>query len=353
MKSFFIILTLIFATQAAAESIRLHDQVGTAGPTIRLMDIAELEGDYARSLGELVVGRFADGQDDLSVQLATVRRVLSESQVNWANLSLSGKSTCVVIRIQHHSEADTVEAVNDRAVTTNNELAIDQSNASQTVSGLLIEEIVQLNGAMEDELEITFRGNADQASWLNRSAAVGRYEIEMLSRSGLGRVPMKVRRYDASGTVEEATLTAEVARRVTVVVATQQIRRGELFSRENVSLKEVLITADRGETLDSTDLLIGQASASVLRAESVVMAAHVAPDMLVKRGDLVTVACVSGSLVVRTVGRASDDGAMGDIVAVRNPETRETFYATVSGKRQATITTDTPIETLAFIEDQP
>lgn len=351
MKSLFSILILALTSSAVANSVRLHEQAGTAGPAIKLIEIAELEGEYAESLGDLVVGRFAEGQDEIAVQLATVRRVLSESQVNWADLSLRGKTTSLVTRIQAAGEIEAPNVSNDRAVTTNNELAIDQANAGQTVSGLLIQEIVAVNAAKLEELEITFRGNADEAAWLNRSTAVGRYEIESMSRSGLGRVPMKVRRYDAAGTVEEVTLTAEVARRVTAVVALKQIRRGEVFSQENTGLKEVLITADHGEVLDSPQLLLGQSSASALREGSVVLVSHVAPDVLVKRGDLVTVACVSGSLVVRTVGRASEDGVLGDIVAVRNPETRETFYATVSGKRQATINTLTPTENMASSED--
>lgn len=351
MKSLISILIIVVTTPVVANSVRLHEQAGTTGPAIKLIEIAELEGEYAQTLGDLVVGRFADGQDEITVQLATIRRVLSESQVNWADLSLRGKSSSRVTRLQGVDGSPAPDVANDRAVITNNELAIDQANAGQTVSGLLIQEIVSLNAATLEELEITFRGNADEAAWLNRSAAVGRYEIESLSRSGLGRVPLKVRRYDAAGTVEEVTLTAEVARRVTAVVALKQIRRGEVFSRENTGLKEVLITADHGEVLDSPQLLLGQSSASALREGSVVMAGHVAPDVLVKRGDLVTVACVSGSLVVRTVGRASEAGVLGDIIAVKNPATRETFYATVSGKRQATISTLAPIETLVSSED--
>lgn len=345
MKALIPILIFLAAAPVFANSVRINDQAGTHGPAIRLMEIAELEGEYAESLGELVVGRFAEGQDELSVQLATIRRVLSESQVNWADLSLRGKSSIQVFRLRDESELEAAEVANDRAVTTNNELAIDQANAGQTVSGLLIQEITTLNQAAIEDLKITFRGNADEAAWLNRSAAVGRYEIESMSRSGLGRVPMKVRRYDAAGTVEEVTLTAEVSRRVVAVVAAQQIRRGEVFSRENVELKEVWITADHGEALGSTALVLGQSSASALRAGSVLRADHVAPDVLVKRGDTVTVACVSGSLVVRTVGRASESGVLGDIIEVKNISTRETFYATVSGKRQATISTEISAET--------
>lgn len=342
---------LVCISPASADSVRLLEQAGSAGPAVTLNQIAELEGEYADTLGELVVGRFAEGQDELLVQLATVRRVLGESQVNWSDLSLRGRSSCTVTRLRDAGDAAAATIANDRAVTTNNELAVDQANAMLHVSDLLVAKLVELNGAAPDELKVTFRGGADEVAWLNRSIAVGRFEVESLSRSGLGRVPMRVRRYDAAGTVEEATLTAEVARRVVAVVARRQLRRGEVFSSENVELQEVWLEADHGETLDTVDLLLGQTSASALREGSVVLADHVAPDVLVRRGDLVTVACVSGTLVVRTIGRASENGVRGDIIAVRHPETRETFYATVTGPNQATITAGQTDQALASNEE--
>lgn len=346
------VVVLCLGHQAAADSIRLLEQAGSAGPAVTLNQIAELEGDYADTLGELVVGRFAEGQDALQVQLATVRRVLGESQVNWSDLSLRGRSNCTVTRLREEKAVDEAMIVNDRALTTNNELAVDQANANQQVSDLLVAKLVELNETSVDELRVTFRGGADEAAWLNRSVAVGRFEVESLSRSGLGRVPMRVRRFDAAGTVEEVTLTAEVTRRVIAVVARRQLRRGEVFSSENVELREVWLEADHGETLDTVDLLLGQSSSSALREGGVVLADHVAPDVLVRRGDLVTVTCVSGMLVVRFTGRASGNGVKGDIIAVRHPETRETFYATVSGKNQATITSGTTDQTLASNEDR-
>ncbi|MEM7625091.1 MAG: flagellar basal body P-ring formation chaperone FlgA [Planctomycetota bacterium] len=331
----------------AADSIRLLDQAGVpanAGGTpvnITLADVAELEGDYAESLGDLVVGKLGDGGIELSVQLATVRRVLTEAQVNWADLSLRGRSVCTVSVLPTGSAVQAVAIDNDRAVTTREALAIDQANAGLTVSDLIIDELMRFNDAARDELEIKFRGGveASDAAWLNRSIAVGRYEVDVLSRSGLGVVPVKVWRYDPAGTIETVTLSAEVARRAEAVVVLRQLRRGEAFTRENVGVRSVLLTSNHGPTLDRLDLVIGQSSGKALREGAVVRVADVAPDVLVRRGQLVTVSCVSGSLVVRTVATASKDGVAGDVIALRNPETRDVFFATVTGKQTATITT--------------
>lgn len=336
-------LTLTVALTADADSIRLLDQAGvagSAGTNVTLADIAELEGEYAASLGDLVVGKLGDGGLELSVQLATVRRVLTEAQVNWSDLTLRGRSVCVVSALRIDPQAVAVD--NDRAVTTSEALAIDQANAGLTVGDLIIEELVRFNEAPPESLEIKFRGGeTSDVAWLNRSAAVGRYEVDVLSRSGLGVVPVKVWRYDPAGTIETVTLSAEVARRIDAVVVLRQMRRGEIFSRENVGVRSVLLTSDHGPTLDQLNLVIGQATGGALREGAAVRASDVAPDVLVRRGQLVTVSCISGSLVVRTVATASKDGVRGDMIALRNPETREIFFATVTGKQAATIKTPT------------
>ena len=347
-SSAFICGLILTAVSATADSIRLLDHVGVpanAGRTaadVTLSQVAELEGEYAESLGDLVVGRVGESGAELSIQLVTVRRVLTEARVNWAELTLRGRSVCVVKTLP--GDSPRVAAVNDRAVTTREALAVDQADAGLTVGDLIIDELVRFNEAAREDLEITFRGGTGSDSrgdvaWLNRSAAVGRYEIDVLSRSGLGVVPIKVWRYDPAGTIETVTLSADVARQADVVVVLRQLRRGEVFSRDNVGVRRVRLTSDHGPTLDQIDLLLGQSTGRALREGAIVRVADVAPDVLVRRGQLVTVSCVSGSLVVRTVATASKDGAAGDVIAFRNPETREVFYATVTGRQTAEITT--------------
>ena len=335
-------LFLLLTTATRADSIRLHDEIGTADPKVTLSQVAELEGEYAATLGDLIVGEFAAGQDELIIQLATIRRLLSEARTNWADLSLRGRTQCVVLRLAPADPDPGVPAANDRAVTTSQALDIDHAAAGRTVGDLLTAELVRINAVPRDELEIAFRGTGDDAAWLNRSAAVGRYELEAQGTSGLGRVTIKVRRYDPSGVIEQASITAEVAHLTTAIVARQSIRRGERFSSQNVGLKAVRLTGDHGQTLQNVDLIIGQTAAASLRQGTIVLADQVAPDVLVKRGEIITVACVSGSLVVRTVGRAVENGSLGDIIAVRHEETRETFFATVSGQRQARIQSAPP-----------
>jgi flagella basal body P-ring formation protein FlgA len=58
---------------------------------------------------------------------------------------------------------------------------------------------------------------------------------------------------------------------------------------------------------------------------------------LVKKGDLVEVAAVDGPLVVTMKGLAMENGAQGDTVTVRNPESRKDFAALVVSENRVQV----------------
>ncbi|MEO1236305.1 MAG: flagellar basal body P-ring formation chaperone FlgA [Planctomycetota bacterium] len=339
---------MLLSTHANADSIRLHDQAGSSAANITLVQIAELEGEYAHSLGDTVVGRFGETQTELSIQLATVRRVLTEAHVNWSDLSLRGRSVCVVTRLRAKQPPPTettaappptppAEPARDHVSAPNYEFAVRDPDAGRTLSDRLIDRLVEFVGADPDALEITFQGGPDAAAWLNRSLAVGHFEIDPRTSSGLGRVPIQVRHRTPSGETQQTVVTARVVHHLEALVAVAPVRRGDLFTERNVALRPVRLTSQPGPTLADLGLVIGQTAAAGLREGELVLTDHIAPDVLIRRGDLVTVECVSGALSVNYVGRATGDGVLGDIVAVRTAQTRETIYATVTGERQARI----------------
>ena len=75
--------------------------------------------------------------------------------------------------------------------------------------------------------------------WLNQPAPRHAVEVQPRSRSGVGRVPVRVRRFDAAGAVHEIQLTADVVEQVEVVLVTQPIRRGARFTPHNVAVQRV------------------------------------------------------------------------------------------------------------------
>ena len=58
---------------------------------------------------------------------------------------------------------------------------------------------------------------------------------------------------------------------------------------------------------------------------------------LVKPGQLVTITVSSGTVQIKTVGRAMEEGAYGQAVKVRNESTRDIFEVVMTGPQQGTL----------------
>jgi flagella basal body P-ring formation protein FlgA len=127
----------------------------------------------------------------------------------------------------------------------------------------------------------------------------------------------------------------DVEKRVLAVVATQTIGRGQPFMRNAYEVREVYLD-DSDDPVTDPKLLIGRTASRLLREDAIVYPKDVRSTIIVKRGELITVRCISGNLVVRAPAKAMQNGAFDEVIQVRNPHNRETYTVTVTGRREAT-----------------
>lgn len=339
-----LVLALLPA-QAGADAIRLHDQMGVQAEEVKLRHVAELTGDQAAALGDTVVGTF-DGRERMVVTLRDVRRALADAGVNWGMMTLRGHRQCEVLRLEptepdaaatNKGEPAENEADDQKPVVASN---IDQPVRSQdepTLRGRIERVIAELAGVEREKLRIDFRPHDERR--LEDKTWSGRFEVEPGATSAIGRVPLTVRQYRGGRPVETFTLTADVQRSVEAVVATRRVRRNERFEAGDIERRTVWLDHDR-EPLAETELVVGQRAGTSVRSGSPIYADDVREPVLIRRGELVTVRAVSGGLVVRTAARAAEEGAMDEIIRLRNEGSRENFYATVTGRREATVALD-------------
>ncbi|MFP4143729.1 MAG: flagellar basal body P-ring formation chaperone FlgA [Phycisphaeraceae bacterium] len=320
---------LLGAAAAHAGSIRLDASAVVDGSAVTLGQVAELEGELASELADVEIARFRSGQRELTLSLAEVRQMLTQDhEVNWGLVSLSGYSQCDVRR---QIEAD--EAPAAQPVETPAEAEPVAASPQMTLRGLVTGLIERRTGLTADELRIELSDR--DAERLGRSALEGRWELETSSTSGLGRVPVTLRQYVAGQVADRLAVTVDVERQARVLVATQRVARGERIDAEDIALRTVWLGDDRAEPLAKVDLVAGQEAAATISKGDVLYPSDVCEPEMIGRGELVTVRCVSGRLVVRTVGRAQEDGVMGQVIRIRNESNRETYHASVTGRREA------------------
>lgn len=323
-----------------ADTVRLHDQMGVSEAAVELRQVAELTGERAEAVGDTVVGRF-EGRDRIVITLEDVRRALHEREVHWGLLTLRGHRRCEVVRLEPRAEGAGADDGGEAADTEAGR-PVAASNIEGSVSAgeeprlrRRIENVIaELAGVPREDLRIAFRAQDERR--LDGLTWTGRFEVEPGAATALGRVPLTVRQYRGGRAVETFALTADVERRVEALVARRRLSRGDRFDEDAVVVREVWVD-DAREPLADPGMVRGQQAASTVRRDAVVYPDDVRAPRLIRRGELVTVRALSGGLVVRTVARAAEAGAMDEMIRMRNEGSRETFHARVTGRREAVV----------------
>jgi len=340
-----LMLIAVLAVVAQADEVRVQKRATVSSAEVTLGDVARLEGGVTEHTGLVVATIGRSGRAEVS--LSQVRRALDDAGVHWGRVSLGGYASCAVRRqggeetppvpapAPAPAAAATAHATRSAAALANPDAGDVRPEAPLTVRGLLIERIAARADADPADLEIAFNGR--DAELLDASVYGQRYEVDVVSATGLGRVPVRLTRYDGVAIGLEEMVTARVSKRVLAAVATEPVARGRAYTGHAVELREVLIDEPLGEPVTDLSLLVGQHAARTVRAGDMLTASDVVAPRLVKRGEVVTVRCFVGDLVVRTVARATEDGAMGETIEVRRVDSRETYEAMVTGRREVAV----------------
>jgi flagella basal body P-ring formation protein FlgA len=116
-----------------------------------------------------------------------------------------------------------------------------------------------------------------------------------------------------------------------VWVATRRLERGESLNSSVVALKEVdILTSNRDLLTADANLGIYDIS-QVVAADQPISSKDVALRRLVRRGKIVDIVVNEGSLSISMKGIALSDGGAGELIAVRNIDSKKDFQAQVVG----------------------
>jgi len=135
-------------------------------------------------------------------------------------------------------------------------------------------------------------------------------------------------------------VSVEVSRPQTVAVAMRPIERGGIVTGAAVELQQwdtLPASAGRRTPVDDIEKLIGTEAVRAIQVGDAIFSDSVRPQLLVKRGDEVVVYARGGGIQVRSLAKAKQDGARGELVQLESLDTRETFDAIVNGMREAVV----------------
>ncbi len=144
-----------------------------------------------------------------------------------------------------------------------------------------------------------------------------------------GRFQARLSFPDGFGGTRIRTLAGRYETMVEVPVLRRTVAAGEILRASDVVTRPVVARRlGRGMILDLRQI-VGRAATRPLRANVPLRQGDVERPVLVRKGTLVTMQVRQGAMVLSALGKAMQDGALGDRILLLNPRTRRTVEGTV------------------------
>ncbi len=332
MKTVVIILLLAVASFASAGTITLRPaaSVDLAG-AITLGMIAELAGDDAERLAGAVI-RPAGEASLGEIGIDAVRAVLDKLGVNWGRLALRG-STCALrpLRIETITDIDAAPALAD-------EPAEVDFTGPATVRTRLAELLARVYSVEATDLRVRF--DPADADFLDTPEAGRRIEIQPAATPGASRYAATVWIYTGDRLLDSRTLRADVRLRRPVVMLTRAADRNESIGADSVRVEVMWVEPTGAPMIADPENAVGSLARRRLDAGTILRTDALVPPIVVRRGELVSVHCVSGGVVVKTKARAQQDAREGERIEMRVDGSRKSFVARVIAPGRAIVNLD-------------
>lgn len=153
-------------------------------------------------------------------------------------------------------------------------------------------------------------------------------------RTGRFRLVLTAELLDGSDS-SRITVLGELRERVPVPVPRRPLPAGTLVGPGDVETAWLSLSALPEDVVSDARELVGREALRPLWPGRPVRTADLAAPRLVRRGETLTLVLRRPGLEITAVGRALDDGAMGEVVRVMNLDSRRVIRARVSGPREA------------------
>jgi flagella basal body P-ring formation protein FlgA len=132
-------------------------------------------------------------------------------------------------------------------------------------------------------------------------------------------------------------ISGQLVETVEVVVPRRAIARGETLGKADLIVERRPRDAQTGEFIGDLRAAVDKVARRALFAGMPLRGGDVQREEIVAKGDLVTIVYEAPGLMITMRGRASDAGAMGDVVSVTNPQSKRVLQGTVSGPGRVSV----------------
>lgn len=318
-------LTGLNAAALAQSVVELRPSARIApGAPLTLGQIAVLTGDDALTLTDVPLAP-KDGDAGSTISIDDVRAAIkAHGRINWGRLTLRG-ATCLVSR--DAPDAAPAPAAPGAAPTP----ILPPAPIEGTVRAAAITRLAQVLGVTPEDIKATFQPADEDVLRLPTS---GR-SVEIHAAGASDKLPLAITLFEGNRIIASRTIRADVQVRRTVLIAVAPKHRGDTLTADDV--RDEPRWMGPTATPASRDDAIGTTVQSHLHTGDPIMQADVAPIVIVAKGEVVSIRCISGSVVLATRGRATAAGRTGDVVQFQSLDGKRAFFARIDGKGRAVV----------------
>lgn len=342
---------------AVGGSLEVRAEATVVGSDVKLKQVcrwSDADAPLFASIADLTIAHIANGKAFRVLGVDDIRQTLADAGTNLAMINFVGQTSCTVTRsdstVGPHDAIDDWIAAHDRntAKPVIAEFPTTQPAAQPTailasakdaqpdapfhsLRDLLTTDLCQRLGVAPEQMQMTF--NQQDQKVLGLCAPLFKFDIQPRRVFNLGMVSWDVTVYSDSA-AKKMTITANARAWQDQVIVAKPLAYKQLLRPEDFTTRRVLSDSLPGQTLLRLDQCVGQQAAGDFKPGIIMTARTVDPVPLVRAGQLITVILTQGSVQIRSVGRAMEQGALGQSIKVRNETTRDIFDVTVTAPQE-------------------
>ncbi|HEX4053672.1 MAG TPA: flagellar basal body P-ring formation chaperone FlgA [Tepidisphaeraceae bacterium] len=277
-----------------------------------------------------------------TITIDDIRQTLHDSGVNIAMINFSGATSCNVTRSDaqvnpQQSLQQWIDSQQPAAPKAANRPAPVPTAAApdptfHTLRELLASDLAQRLNIDPEQLQLTFSPENDKV--LSLAEPIFKFDVRPSRARALGNVSWDVTVF-AGPSSKKMTIPAVARAWENQLIVARPLAAHQILAATDFALHRALVDSIPDHQPLRMDQCVGEQAAEDLRPGVVMTAMLVDPVPLVRSGQLVTVTLTHGTVQLRSVARAMEQGTRGQTIRVRNENSRDVLYVVVTGPQEA------------------
>lgn len=120
---------------------------------------------------------------------------------------------------------------------------------------------------------------------------------------------------------------------VEIPVLKRQVKSGEIIRAEDIELRDHPFVRTRSDTITDLSSLVGKSPTRSISPGRPVYESELASPALVKKNSVVQIRYLSAGLEISATGQSVDEGAKGDVITVRNLDSKKLLRAVIADEK--------------------